>query len=377
MSEYVQLDRRGFIGGLICFAAATGTRAYGGSATSSQTTWPRYERSLVLDFLASPGPTNTPDELAQPLTHEMLQNIASSGLTAVNLSVNGDTVEETFRNVGYWERELNAHPDRLVRVRSVADLEAAKAAGRLGLIYGFQGTGMLAGNADLLAEFQSFGVRVVQLTYNARELAGDGCLEAGNAGLSRFGRTVVERLNSLRVVIDLAHGGEQTTRDAIAASRSPVVISHAGCRALADRPRNVGDGELRSLAERGGVIGIYLMPFLTAGTVPTSQDVIRHLEHAVNICGEDHVGIGSDLSITPLDLTGAYRQAHRDFVEARRARGTAAPGEDPNIYFYVPELNSPRRMELLARRLSAAGHSDARIEKILGGNFARVLREVW
>lgn len=339
--------------------------------------WHEHADTNVIDFLASPGPFNTPADLSQPLTPEMLRNISSSGLTAVNLTVDGDTVEETFSSIAYWEREIDAHPDVLSRVRALRDIRAAKQTGKLGLIYGFQNTRMLGGDLDRMQLFSSFGVRIVQLTYNRRELIGDGCLEPGNAGLSLLGYEAVERLNKLRVVIDLSHCGQRTTAEAIGHSKAPVTISHSGCQALADRPRNKRDAELRLMAEHGGVVGIFLMPFLTMGKQPTADDVIHHIEHAIDVCGEDHVGVGSDLSITPHTVTDDYRRAHRTFVSERQRLGIAAPGEDPEIFFFVPELNSPRRLELIADRLNARGLTSARIEKIIGGNWIRLLRDVW
>ena len=95
------------------------------------------------------------------------------------------------------------------------------------------------------------------------------------------------------------------------------------------------------------------------------------------MCGEDHVGVGSDLSITPHTVTDAYKKAHADFVAGRQKQGIAAPGEDPNVYMFVPELNAPNRMELIAERLIKKGHPEARVEKIIGGNFVRLLKDVW
>jgi len=131
------------------------------------------------------------------------------------------------------------------------------------------------------------------------------------------------------------------------------------------------------MADRGGVLGIYLMPFLSPGRVPTAEDVMAHLEHALDVCGEDHVGIGSDLSIIPIDGSEEYWSKHREFVAGRIARGVAAPAEDPEILFTVPDLNSHRRMELIADLMAARGHPWSRIEKVLGGNWLRLAREVW
>jgi membrane dipeptidase len=110
---------------------------------------------------------------------------------------------------------------------------------------------------------------------------------------------------------------------------------------------------------------------------PTSDDVVRHVEHAINVCGEDHVGIGSDLSITPHVVDAEYMRVHRTFVEGRIRAGIAAPGEDPEVPMFVTDLNTPRRMEQIADKLIARGHSTSRVEKIIGQNFVRLMRETW
>ena len=185
-------------------------------------------------------------------------------------------------------------------------------------------------------------MRVFQLTYNRRNLVGDGCLEPGNAGLSRFGHALVEKLNERHLLIDLSHAGERTTREAIARSNGPVAISHTGCAALAALPRNKTDTELRELAAKGGVAGIYLMPFLRAKGQPTADDLIAHIEHAIKVCGEDHVGIGSDGTISPIDFNDEFRRKHAEDVADRRARGISAPGEEPDVYTFLPDLNTRR-----------------------------------
>jgi len=337
--------------------------------------WPSYERAIAIDCLASPGPFNTPDATANPLTPEMVANAKASGITAVNLTVSENTFADTFRQMAYWENELQAHPDVLMKVFSLADIRRAKETRRLGLIYGFQNATMLEGDATNLDAFQRFGVRIIQLTYNDRNILGDGCLEPANAGLSRYGRDVVARMNELRMVVDLSHCGLQTTSDGIAASTRPVAITHSGCRGVFDHPRSKTDDILRALANKGGVIGIYMMPFINAQGQPMAADLVKQIEYAVNACGEDHVGIGSDLSITPHVVNAEYEARHRKFVEGRKQRGIAAPREED--FMFVKDLNTPRRLEQIADQLLARKHSAARVEKIIGGNWMRLFGDVW
>lgn len=345
-------------------------------AARDSSAWPGYERAIAIDCLASPGPFNTPDATANPLSAEMVANAKTSGITAVNLTVSSaPNVADTFRDMGYWERELQAHPDVLMKIYSVADLRRAKETRRLGLIYGFQNASMLEGDASNLDVFQRFGVRIIQLTYNDRNLLGDGCLEPANAGLSRHGRDVVARMNELRMLVDLSHCGLQTTADGIATSSRPVAITHSGCRGVFDHPRSKSDDILRLLANKGGVIGIYMMPFINAQGQPMAADLVKQIEYAVKVCGEDHVGIGSDLSITPHVVNAEYEAKHRRFVEGRKVRGIAAPREED--FMFVKDLNLPRRLEMIADQLQSRGHSAARIEKIIGANWLRLFGEVW
>jgi membrane dipeptidase len=184
-------------------------------------------------------------------------------------------------------------------------------------------------------------------------------------------------MNELGVLVDLSHCGHRTTLDGIAASKQPVAITHAGCAAVADLPRNKTDEELRNLARKGGVVGIYFMPFLRTQGQPMAADLIRHIEHAVDVCGEDHVGIGTDGGISAVELTPEYVKRFHEDVANRRRQGISAPGESEDVYTFIPDLNTPRRFETLAGMLRERGHSEARVEKILGGNFARLFREVW
>ena len=338
--------------------------------------WPRYQDAMVIDFLASPGPFNTPVNV-EALTPEMIRNAQASGITAVNLTIGGGTPQAVFQSMARWERDLERHPDVLMKIRTTADLRTAKQQKKLGLIYGFQdGVGI---DADLtrVALYHAFGLRIVQLTYNVRNMFGDGCLQPENGGLTPLGRQLVEALNAQGIIVDLAHCGQRTTAEAIEHSSKPVAISHSGCRAIADRPRSKQDSDLKRMADKGGVIGIYLMPFLTMTGQPTSGDLVRHVEHAINVCGEDHVGIGSDLSITPHVVDEEYMRIHRTFVEGRIRAGIAAPGEDPAVPMFVTDLNTPRRMELIADKLLTRGHTEARVEKIIGRNFVRLMNENW
>jgi len=344
--------------------------------------WPGYERAFVLDMLATPGPFNVPDWLDQPLTPAMIENARRSGITAVNSTVSalGDAAtafEKTVANIAAWEFELQRSPETFTKILGVADIRRAKADRKVGVIFGFQDTTPLWDRPDRLTLFHRLGVRIIQLTYNGSNLVGDGCLVPEDRGLKPYGRDLIARMNDLGILVDVSHTGWETSRQAVAASRLPIAATHSGAAAITNVPRNKPDALLRRIADRGGVIGIFMMPFLRAAGQPSAADFVRHVSHCVDVCGEDHVGVGSDNSISPLDLSPGFRKVHADFVAARRRAGISAPGEDENVFNYVPDFNTPRRMEQVADALAAAGHSSTRIEKILGTNWMRLLGEVW
>ena len=271
----MSLQRRDFLRASVALGFTPGLFRTLAAAPAGTPSWAPYEDAIVVDFLASPGYTNYPDK--PPLDDVMVGNALASGITAVNITVSSGDFAPTASRIAGWLATIDRFPDVFRQVRSVEQLRAAKRERRVGLVFGFQNTRPYEGDLDAVGVFDDFGVRVVQLTYNIRNLVGDGCLEPGNAGLSTYGRAVVERLNELGTLIDLSHCGKRTTAEGIRASTAPVAITHSGCNAVAPHPRSKDDEDLRAMADGGGVIGIYLMPFLTPGRVPTESDVVAHI----------------------------------------------------------------------------------------------------
>ena len=342
--------------------------------------WPGYDAAFVVDALAGPIQFNIPQGTL-PLGDKALDDVRRSGITAVNLTVNaratdsGSAFDNTRDRIASWVRELEAHPMSLVGVRSVADLRDAKASQRLGLILGFQDTVPVEDDLGRIDDFYDVGVRIIQLTYNTTNKIGSGCLASEDAGLSELGAEAVARMDEKRLLIDLSHCGRRTTLDGIRTSIRPVAITHSGCAAVFRHPRSKDDATLRLLAENGGVVGIYFMPFLNPSGPPSAEHVLAHIEHALNVCGEEHVGIGSDQGIVPLDVGGDFAERFEDVSKQRIAAGIAAPREE--TIPYVPDLNHPRRLEAIADQMAARGHANRVIEKVLGANFMRLFEEVW
>ena len=274
------------------------------------------------------------------------------------------------------QQVFELHPDVFMQVRRVDDFAIAKRDKRLGIILSFEGVGMLEGKVERIELFRHLGVRVMQLSYNGTSPFASGVLAATASGLTELGRTAVQRMNELGVAIDLSHANAATTRDVIAASSLPVLITHAGCAAVHPHPRNKTDEQLRALVQKGGVIGIYDLPYLTASPhQPEVKDYIDHMAHALKVCGEDHVGIGSDQSVQPFDTSPKAMQEFQEMEAKRHAAGVAAPEEDRPLY--VIGLNTPTRCEVIADALLKRGYPERVAEKVLGTNFVRAFTEIW
>ncbi|WP_321576568.1 MULTISPECIES: dipeptidase [unclassified Sphingomonas] len=374
-------DRRSF---LQLAGAAIGASAMPAIAQPQTKTDPLIVNALggFTDPNARRGEGAVPVEPRSLLSDRVIADARGSGMDAVNITlghVSGpeDPFALTVREIGVWERRIRARPDSLSKVASAADILRARETGRIGVIYGFQNTTMLGDDASRADVFADLGVRVIQLTYNPANAVGSGSMAPENGGVTAFGRTVIERLNHNRVMVDLSHSGERTCLEAARHSAQPISINHTGCRALTDLPRNKTDAELRLVAERGGFVGIYFMPFLNPKSVASAADVVAHIEHAINICGEDHVGIGTDGGTTAVDDMIAYRAAIRQEIAERRAAGIGAKGENPDTLPFVEDLSGPGQFRKLIGLLEQRGHKAARIEKVMGMNFIRYARDVW
>ncbi|WP_070935959.1 membrane dipeptidase [Sphingomonas haloaromaticamans] len=316
------------------------------------------------------------------LKPRVLADARASGQTAVNITIGyvsgkKEPFQQSVADVASWDRLIRENPRDLIKILTAADIRRAKAEGRMGLILGFQNAAMMGDDASRVDIFADLGVRIVQLTYNPANQLGDGSMAPENRGITPFGREVIERLNANRVMVDLSHSGQRTCLEAARASKQPISINHTGCRAVTDVPRNKTDEELRLVADRGGFVGIYFMPFLNPTGHARAEDVVAHIDHAVNVCGEDHVGIGTDGGTTPIDDLKAYEADLAKEIAERRAAGISATGERPDTYPFVVDLRGQDQFRKLAGLLRQKGYSTARIEKILGLNFVRYAEEIW
>ncbi len=315
-----------------------------------------HKRSLVLD---AAGTLLKPDSI-----EEDLAEARAASLDVIFITVGGskDDLKSSIKNMSDWYLTLNERPNDIALITSLADIRKyVKEAGKIGVVFHFQGTKPFDGDVKLVESFYRLGVRVVGITYNELNLVGAGCTEKVDCGLSDYGVALIKEMNRLDILIDLTHAGAKTSMEAIEVSEKLVVFTHSNCRALTDHPRNISDDHIRAAADKGGMVGICVFPDFVG---PTVADVIDHVDHVVKLTSVEHVGFGLDLN------------THGDMNMFKTLQFK------PEFYSKPPwkfpqgiERNS--KFPNLTNELVNRGYSEVDIEKILGGNFLRVLNEVW
>ncbi|MCY3902994.1 MAG: dipeptidase [Caldilineaceae bacterium] len=308
----------------------------------------------------------------------VIESLQAGGITAFNATTATlENFTQTLDNIAAWLHRIERYQDVLMQVKSTADIGQAKQEGKVGVILGFQNATPIENHLDRLALFHALGVRVIQLTYNERNLLGNGCFERRDDGLSNFGVDAVAEMNRLGIVIDLSHVGERTTVEAIETSARPVAITHANAKAYYDTERNKTDEAITRCAEKGGVIGATsITTFLRKGPASTLADFVDAIDDLVARVGIDHVGVGNDFTQDQPDAFWKYILSQQ---------GTKYPGKfvaDPAIDYrkvqlYPPGLETPADMPNLAVALLERGYSQADAAKLLGGNWLRLFVDVW
>ena len=242
---------------------------------------------------------------------------------------------------GYLIREIDERQAEIRVVRNCAEIDANRAEGRIGALLTVENSEALEGSLHVLEALYELGIRSLTLTHSARTLAGDGCEVEGGGGLTAFGRQVVGRMEELGMLVDVSHLNDRGFADLLDVAGKPVIASHSCCRALCGNLRNLTDEQLRLLGEAGGVVGITYVPwFIDTEKPPTLARLVDHVLHALEVAGEDAVGLGSDFDGGG-DLLADASQ--------------------------VPSITE----ELLRR-----GVGEAVVVKVLGGNHRRLLETI-
>ena len=326
-----------------------------------------HQSSLVIDAIGSSVVSPEPP-IKDGKSHVDRALEAGVNLLNVTLAAHADGFDRFMDQVADYLDLFEARPDTTMHVETIADIAKAKETGKLGIMFGVQTGSIVGTDMHLWTIAHKLGCRMAQLTYNERNLLGDGCLEPENRGLTSYGKQSIQEMNRLGICLDLSHAGERTSLDAIAVSAKPVMFSHANPKAIGPGKRNITDEQMKAMAARGGVMGLSphsMLSHKVAGVRANVDDLMDFFDHAVDLIGIDHVAVGSDVfeSFTKLSWeTTTKRWYPSGFLwETMAAEGFSGVHEFPN----------------LTRGLVARGYSDEDIAKILGGNWLRLFKEVW
>ena len=322
-----------------------------------------YRESIVIDGL-------NVSNWDSPAVYPSLQ---AGSVTAMNATtVVWEGFQAAMDNTAAWLRRFREREEALTQVRSAADISRAKAEGKVGVILGWQNTSPIENDLDRLALFHALGVRIMQLTYNERNLLGNGCYERTDDGLSNFGVDAVKEMNRLGILIDLSHVGDRTTLDAATLSQVPVACTHANARAFFDHPRNKTDEALKLIAEGGGVIGANAFPlFFPKRFDTTLSDYVDAIEDLVERVGIDHVGMGTD-------YTQDQPQEFFDWLFSQQGtKASPNPPVFPDPALHPKGMETPDKLSGVAHELVSRGYDADSICKVLGGNWLRLFQRVW
>jgi membrane dipeptidase len=283
----------------------------------------------------------------------------------VNVSDADYRLEDAITTIASFRKQIADRPERYILVDTVADLYAARPTGRLAVSFDVEGVVSIGESLDLVDLYYDLGVRWMAFVYNRSNLAGFGCHDERDGGLTPFGRRLVERMERVGIIKCCSHAGYRTALDVFVAGGKPTILSHSNPRSLVDHERNVPDEVLKACAETGGVVGINGVNLFLGSDKPSARDVFRHVDYVVQLIGDDHVGIALD-TVFPRS-----EGEETDFVQSRR------PDLWPPDQGYPATFLGPEILGEMVTLMNDAGYSAPAIARILGGNFARVATECW
>ncbi len=291
------------------------------------------------------------------------------------------TFDACWKSIVAARRRLR-ESDLLFAATRGSQIAEGRRQGRVGVFLQFQGCEPLEGDLEKLDLFHELGLRILQITHHNDNPFGGGALQPVPRGLTDLGFQAVEKMNSLGVVPDVSHASDATSLDVIRSSKRPVILSHGAARELVPSARCAPDEVIRGIADSGGVMGVFMMSFwLTSDPVPSPEAYVRQLRHVIDVGGIEAVGIANDFSIRGNEALAKIGNDNARGVEGYfpwwdTIASDGVPGfEVRPRHVVIPEFNHVRRFFSIHRSLEQAGFKQPEIERILGGNWIRVLTE--
>jgi membrane dipeptidase len=270
-----------------------------------------------------------------------------------------------LRAIAWYRKFFLSQSEHCVLVDTVADIERAKRESKLAVGFHFQGTVAVGRDLSLVEPFYKLGVRHMLLAYNQKNFVADGCHELGNGGLSRFGRELVTEMNRVGMFVDVAHTGYRSAMDTLEHSDRPVICSHTNAWAINPHARCIKDDQIKAIAASGGVIGVTGLSLFTGDDDATVAKFVDHIDHIATLVGPAHVGLGLDyVADIPTLMAAAAATATRWPAEGGYSRTDVKQVELTDI-------------AQVAEVLLDRGYSEGDVRGVLGGNWLRLMREVW
>ncbi|HEX5262746.1 MAG TPA: membrane dipeptidase [Phenylobacterium sp.] len=296
-----------------------------------------------------------------------LDRLRDAGVDVVSLNIGfgPQDLDAHIRMLASFRRWIDRHAAHYRLATNVADLDRARAAGQLAIVFDVEGMGPLdGGDHGLVQLLHDLGVRWMLVAYNRANAAGAGVFDADDPGLSQHGRAILAEMRRVGMVACCSHTGPRTALDVMAAAGAPVIFSHSNAAAVHAHPRNISDDLIRGCAATGGVVGLTGVSLFLGPGAPTAERLVQHIDHVVQLVGPDHAGLSLDYTFD--------RQELADLLANMKDTFPNAPGPDQPIDFLPPEALPEVVAGLLAR-----GYADADISKVLGGNWRRIAEAVW
>ncbi len=295
-----------------------------------------------------------------------IERYRKSGVDVVTINI-GDShvpLEVLIRTAASIRHFVQGHPDDYVLGLTTTDLRSAKASGRLAVCLDVEGVFALGTQLSLVEFLYQIGVRWMLMVYNRRNLAGSGCHDPDDEGLTELGRGILREMDRVGMIKCCSHTGYRTAREILDSSDRPVIFSHSNPRRLRDHPRNIPDDLIKACAATGGVVGINGVGLFLGDGEPTADAVVRNIDYVAQLVGPEHVGLGLDYMFKGSDVEEPGRASRELWPKEwgyRKGMGFLGPEAIPEI----------------AALLGRLGYPPAAVSAILGENLMRVADVIW
>ncbi|WP_167481025.1 membrane dipeptidase [Mesorhizobium waimense] len=290
---------------------------------------------------------------------------AGVSFTSICFAEDASNLEYAVKAIAQQRKLIQSRPDAFIHALTVDDVLRAKKESKLAIGMQTHGTAWFGKNLGVLEVFHELGLRVVQLAFNASNSVGGGCSDKADGGLTTFGAKVVQEIERLGMIVDLAHTGYRTTLDVMELASQPVLFSHAGVMDVHQHYRNIRNDQLKAMAGNGGVLGLSGNSAYIGDDAGAMSAIFKHLDHVVQLVGPDHVGFGFDFVFETEKLDEWAKNLEDEWPDSKKSS------------FNGFRFQRPKDVIELVQLMFDHGYPEDAVKKIVSGNFIRVCRQIW